>query len=306
MLLFLIGLDEIDIAGFVATIHGRYVAVALGSVLISILVAMLVTSDVLGLPFALGLDFNYALALAGILSLSSLGIAAKVLSDGGYLRKPIGFEVFTLVIIAEVAGLLVVGFTIGAQEREFDLLGTVGLLVHIVAFLGAAWFLSARALPPAIVYLQRIINVPQLSFGLMIGGLLLVVAGTEFVGLHGSIGALLFGASLSGMPDRVRREILPGLRSAADGLFVPLFFAAAGLRFDLSFATLAIGTIAALVLVPLLGKFIGTYIFAVAMRLKNPLTLSTALMAKGVPRLPCWSSCSNRGPLISPCFRCWC
>ncbi len=302
VLLFLIGLDEIDIAGFVATIHGRYVAVALGSVLISILVAMLVTSDVLGLPFALGLAFNYALALAGILSLSSLGIAAKVLSDGGYLRKPIGFEVFTLVIIAEIAGLLVVGFTIGAQEREFDLPGTVGLLVHIVAFLAAAWFLSARALPPAIVYLQRIINVPQLSFGLMIGGLLLVVAGTEFVGLHGSIGALLFGASLSGMSDRVRREILPGLRSAADGLFVPLFFAAAGLRFDLSFATLAIGTIAALVLVPLLGKFIGIYIFAVAMRLKNPLTLSTALMAKGVTEIALLVVLFESGAIDQPVF----
>ncbi len=302
VLLFLIGLDEIDTAGILATIHGRYVAVALGSVLISILVAMLVTSDLLGFPFALGLDFNYALALAGILSLSSLGIAAKVLSDSGYLRKPIGIEIFTLVIIAEIAALLVVGFTIGTQEHEFDLLGTVRLLVQIVAFLAAAWFLSARALPPAIVYLQRIINVPQLSFGLMIGGLLLVVAGTEFVGLHGSIGALLFGASLTGLPDRVRREILPGLRSAADGLFVPLFFAAAGLRFDLSFTTLAIGTIVALVLVPLFGKFVGTYIFAVAMRLQNPLTLSTALMAKGVTEIALLVVLFESGAIDQPVF----
>ena len=55
------------------------------SVVVSLLVALIVTSDFLDLPFAVGLGFTEALALAGILSLSSLGLVAKVLADDGHL-----------------------------------------------------------------------------------------------------------------------------------------------------------------------------------------------------------------------------
>ena len=69
--------------------------------------------------------------------------------------------------------------------------------------------------------LQRFLNVPELSYGLLIGGLFLVVVGAERLGgLHGSLGALLFGAALSGLPHRMREDIMPGMRSTAEGLFV--------------------------------------------------------------------------------------
>ena len=51
--------------------------------------------------FGLGLDFNESIALAGILALTSLGVAAKVLVDEGYLREPIGIRIFTTALIAE-------------------------------------------------------------------------------------------------------------------------------------------------------------------------------------------------------------
>ena len=70
---FLIGLDEIDIPGFMSTIRGRYFVAATIAVLISIFFSLIVTSDLTGLSFALGLEFEKALSLAGILSLSSLG-----------------------------------------------------------------------------------------------------------------------------------------------------------------------------------------------------------------------------------------
>jgi len=84
------------------------------------------------------------------------------------------------------------------------------------------------------------------------------------------------------MPYQVRRDIAPGMRSAAEGLFVPLFFAAAGLHLSLSFTELPGLTIAALVLVPLVGKFAGALIGALVARLDTPFALATGLMAKGV------------------------
>jgi len=284
VLFFLVGLDEIDIPGFVATVRGRYFVAAVLSVVVSLLVALVVTANPLNLPFALGLGFTEALALAGILSLSSLGLVAKVLADDGHLKEPIGLKMFTIVTIAEVIALLVVGFSIG-EHHDFSALNVLILLAKILGFVVVTWVLSAKLLPPAILFLRRFIKVPELSFGLLLGGLFLVVVGAEEMGLHGTIGALLFGAALSGLPEGVRSDILPGMRSASEGLFVPLFFASAGLQFDLSFTEIPPGTIAALVLIPLVGKFAGSFLSTVATRIEAPFTLATGLMSKGVAEI---------------------
>ena len=281
LLFFLIGLDELDISGFMAAVRGRYFVAAILSVIVPLLAAMAVTSDIVH-DFGLGLDFSESIALAGILALTSLGLAAKVLVDGGYLREPIGIRIFTTALIAELIALLVVGFTIGEHATEMSWSGVLTLLVHIAGFTVVTWVLASRVIPPLIMLLQRFLYVPQLSFGLVLGGLFLTVAGAERMGLHGSLGALLFGAALSGMPYQVRRDIAPGMRSAAEGLFVPLFFAAAGLHLSLSFTELPGLTIAALVLVPLVGKFAGALIGALVARLDTPFALATGLMAKGV------------------------
>ena len=104
-LFFLIGLDEIDISGIIATIRGRFLVAATLSVLISLLLALSVTSDIF-FDFGLGLDFTEALTLAGIFSLSSLGLVSKVLADEGHLRKPIGIQIFVTVLIADWPGAM--------------------------------------------------------------------------------------------------------------------------------------------------------------------------------------------------------
>ena len=283
---FLVGLDEIDIPSFIATLRGRFFVAAIVSVLISLLVSIVFTSSLFEIgEFSLNLGFTEGLALAGILSLTSLGLVAKVLADKGHFKEPIGLEIFTTVIIAELLALLVVGFSIGEHEHELSVASVLLLLVQITIFAIVAWFLSTRLLPPVIIFLQRFLDVPELSFGLLIGGLFLMVVGAEKIHLHGSIGALLFGAALSGLPRQVHQDVLPGLRSAAEGLFVPLFFASAGLHLDLSFTALPIATIVALVVFPSLGKFAGAFIGTYIARLDNPLAQSTGLMAKGVAEI---------------------
>lgn len=282
---FLIGLEEIDIAGFVATIRGRFFLGASACVLVSVLVALLVTSDVV-YDFELGpTDTGGAIALAGIFALSSLGMVAKVLSDNGHLRQRLGMEIFGIVVIAELLALLVVGFTIGEPfQRSFVV--ELGLLVaQIAGFTVITWLLSTRVVPHLIVFLQRFLPVSQLSLGLVLGGLFLMVITAEHIGLHGSLGALLFGASLAGLPHQVRREIAPGIHSIGDGFFVPLFFASAGLHFSWSFVDLPAWTIAAVVVVPLLGKFAGATIGAFLARLEARFALATGLMAKGVAEI---------------------
>ena len=81
--------------------------------------------------------------------------------------------------------------------HRLDLLSVSILIGQILGFTLVTWFASTKLLPKVIVLLHRFLQVPQLSFGLLLGGLFLVVVGAEEVGLHGSLGALLFGAALS-------------------------------------------------------------------------------------------------------------
>ena len=281
---FLIGLDEIDISSFVATLRGHYFLAAIVSVLFSLGVSVLVTSGT-AIDLGFTLTFAEALALAGILSMSSLGIVAKVLADEGRLREPVGLQIFTVVVIAELLTLLVIAFSIGEHTRELSATGLLLLVAKIAGFAAVAWVLSSRVLPPLVGLLQRVIQVPQLSLGLLLGVLFLMVDAAELIGLHGTLGALLFGASLSGLTYQVRSEMMPGLRSSAEGFFVPLFFASAGLHFSFLFVTLPWWTMAALALIPLMGNFLGAFLGAFLSRLKAPYAVASGLMGKGVAEI---------------------
>ena len=286
---FLIGLDELDVRAFVAAIHGRLFFASVLSVVISLLVSLSVTTDVF-IDLHLDLSFTQGLALAGVLSLSSAGVVAKVLVDQGRLRDPVGVQIFTAVVIAELMALFVVGFSISEhlasdQGHQLDWFSIASLTAQILGFTVATWVVSTRVLPRVIVLLHHLLQVPQLSFGLLLGGLFLVVVGAERVGLHGSLGALLFGAALSTLPYQVRRDIMPGMRGAAEGFFVPLFFASAGLHLSLDFTRLAPETVIGLALVPLAGKFAGAFISAYISRLRAPLATASGLMAKGVAEI---------------------
>ncbi len=103
------------------------------------------------------------------------------------------------------------GFTIGEHTDRLSWGGMFILLGQIAGFTLVTWVLASRVVPSLIVLLQRFLYVPQLSFGLILGGLFLIVVGAEKIGLHGSLGALLFGAALSRLPHQVRREIMPGV-----------------------------------------------------------------------------------------------
>lgn len=278
---FLIGLDEIDIHAFVSSVRGRFFAAASISVGISLAASLTVTSDIV-FPFGLDLEFADALALAGILALSSLGLVAKILADSGRLNEPVGIQLFTTVIIAELLALLIVGFAIGDHGADLSIAGILILAGQLTGFTVLTWLLSKHVVPPVIDLLQRILNVPHLSFGVLFGVLFLVVLTAELIGLHGSLGALLFGAALSGVPYQVRRAIVPGMRTVADGFFVPLFFASAGLHLSLSFLNLPLPTLAALVAIPVAGHFAGAFIGAYVARLSNPFAQANGLMSKGV------------------------
>jgi Kef-type K+ transport system membrane component KefB len=292
---FLIGVDEMDVSGLLATVRGRFFLAGLIGFLVPFGLGILVTLQVLDEPPA------RAIALAGILALSSLGVVAKVLGDLGQLKQPLGLQVFTTVVVLEIIGLILVSVSLQevGNTGSFSPWRVPLLLLEIAGFALGAWILAAWVFPPLVVRLQRFLGAPQLALGLITGGLLLAVAGVEEIGVHGSLGALLVGVALSGLPHRLRTEILPGVRGLAHGIFIPLFFASAGLYLDLSFTTLSATVIASVVLAAVAGKFGGTMIAVVAARLDRPLAIASGMMAKGVVEIALLLVMLNMGA-ISP------
>ncbi|MCY4623905.1 MAG: cation:proton antiporter [Chloroflexi bacterium] len=289
MFFFLIGLEELDITGFVAAIRGRIFFTAVLAVTLSMLASLSVTTDVF-IDLQLGLSFTQALGLAGVLSLSSLGVVAKALIDEGRLREPVGVQIFTSVIIVELIALFVVGFAISehfssSSHEGIEAMTVVRIVAEIIGFGIVTWFVASKLVPRALGLLQRILRVPQFAFGMLLGGLFLVVVIAEEVGLHGSLGALLFGAALSFLPHQTRRDIMPGMRGAAEGFFVPLFFASAGLHFNLDFVKLPLETILILALVPLAGKVGASFLSAYVTRVNAPFATAVGLTAKGVAEI---------------------
>ena len=286
---FRIGLEELDITGFVSAIRSRLFFTAILAVTLSMLASLLVTTDYI-FHVGLGFTFTQALGLAGVLSLSSLGVLAKVLIDEGRLREPVGVQMFTAVILVELIALFIVGFSVSEHlasqtEDGVDAMAMGRIIAQMVGFTVLTWLVASKLLPRLLGWLQRVLRVPQLAFGLLMGALFLVVVGAEEVGLHGSLGALLFGAGLSFLPYQMRRDILPGMRGAADGFFVPLFFASAGLYFSLDFLDLRVEVIAALAIVPLLGKVGASFLSAYVTRIHAPFATAAGLTAKGVTEI---------------------
>jgi Kef-type K+ transport system membrane component KefB len=297
-LFFLIGVEEMDVSGLAATLRGRFFLAGTLAFLVSFGFAFAVTLGVLEQPMV------NAIAISGILALSSLGVVAKVLSDLGRLREPLGLEIFTTVVIVEIMGLLVVSFSIRtiAEKGSFTPWTVPILLAEIVGFAVAAWLLAAKVFPPLMTRLRRVIDAPQFGMGLITGVLLLTVGLIDKIGVHGSLGALLLGVALSGLPHRLRTEILPGVRGLAHGLFIPLFFASAGIYLDFSFRFLPAWSIVAVVLVAVLGKFAGTLLGVMVARLTQPLAIASGMMGKGVVEIALLVVMLNMGAISQELF----
>ena len=176
-------------------------------------------------------------------------------------------------------------FSTGEHAGAPTVMGVLRLIGEILGFAIVTWFVANKLVPRLLHLLHRLLRVPQFAFGMLLGGLFLVVVAAEKVGLHGSLGALLFGAALSFLPYQMRRDIMPGMRGVAEGFFVPLFFASAGLYFSLDFMKLPLETILILAFVPLAGKVAASFISTYVTRIDAPFATAVGLMAKGVAEI---------------------
>jgi Kef-type K+ transport system membrane component KefB len=228
-LLFLSGL-EID----VERLRGRILKLTALGFVVSFVIAI-----VLGLGLETGGFVKSPLFVAIVLVATSLGVIVPVLKDSGNISSSFGQLVIAAASIADFGAIILLSLFFSGKGSTSTagtliLLGVFGLVVVLV---GLAIAGVERSMSLARV-LQRLQDTTaqiriRAAFVLLIG----FTALADQVGLETILGAFAAGALLS-LIDRDEAMTHPQFRLKLEavgfGVFIPIFFVASGLRFDLN------------------------------------------------------------------------
>jgi Kef-type K+ transport system membrane component KefB/nucleotide-binding universal stress UspA family protein len=202
-----------------------------------------------------------SLFLGTALSISSIKIVAVVLREMNFMRRNLGQIIVATAIIDDTLGWIIIAVIISLART-----GTVDPLVLAKHILGAAAFLliSFTVGRRVIFALIRWTNDHFVSdtpvISVIIGLMLIMALITNYIGLHTVLGAFVCGI-LVGESPILTRQIEGQLRGLIASLFMPVFFAVAGLSADLG--ALAnprfLALTGALIVIATVGKGIGAF-----------------------------------------------
>jgi Kef-type K+ transport system membrane component KefB len=226
-LLFLAGL-EVDYERF----RGRLLRLTALGYAISFGLALLI-----GFGLHAGGLVKSPLLVGIVLSATSLGIVIPVLQDAGQVGTPFGQLVIAGASIAEIATIVLLSLFFseraGGIGVKLLLLGLFGLFV---ASVGVAVMRAEHSMriSAALVRLQDTTAEIRIRASFLLLTVFVVLA--ERLGLEAILGAFLAGAIVK-LVDRDQAMTHPQFRQKLEavgyGVFVPVFFVATGVRFDL-------------------------------------------------------------------------
>lgn len=208
-----------------------------------------------GIALAVGFGFRAAglvrspLFIAIVLVATSLGVIVPVLKDSGNVGSTFGQLVIAAASIADF-GAIVLLSVFFSGDGSTDTLATLillGLFGAVVALVGLAVAGVERSMGLSGVLLRLQDTTAQIrvraAFALLIG----FAALAQSVGLETILGAFAAGALVS-LIDRDSAMTHPQFRVKLEavgfGVFIPVFFVASGLRFDLNALFSSASTIA--------------------------------------------------------------
>jgi Kef-type K+ transport system membrane component KefB len=226
-LLFLAGLEiELD------KLRGRLLRVALLGLVASFAIGLGVGGGLAGFDLV-----DSPLLIAIILMATSLGVVVPVLKDAGLVESAFGQLVIAASTVADFASVILLSLLFSREATgpgaQLVLLGSFVLVMLAVAGL----LIEAEHWGRLSAVLRRL---QDTTAQIRVRGAFLLLVGfaavAERLGLETILAAFLAGVVL-GAVDRDRAMTHPEFRrkleAAGFGIFIPIFFVASGLRFDL-------------------------------------------------------------------------
>jgi Kef-type K+ transport system membrane component KefB/nucleotide-binding universal stress UspA family protein len=175
----------------------------------------------------------FALFLAAALSISSLPVIAKILSEMGFMRRDFGQLTLAAGMANDVVGWVLLGIVAGlAQAGAIEIGAILTTLAGLALFFGLAFTVGQRALDWSLKLLLVARAPVHAATGLMILFALAAGAITQWLGVEAVLGAFVAGVLLGRSRLRNHKTIEP-IESLTTTFLAPVFFATAGLRVDL-------------------------------------------------------------------------
>jgi len=198
------------------------------------------------LSFALAVGVCLALGAAGlvrtpllvaiILCATSLGVIVAVLKDAGEVSSTFGQLAIAAGTIADFGGIILLSLFFSGEGG----VGATAALLGGLAALAIVVLVVVRGTERSRVIRDDLVRLQDTTAQIRVRGALVLLVGfaaaAEALGLEVILGAFMAGAILS-LADRDERMTHSDLRlkleAAGFGFFIPVFFVASGVRFDL-------------------------------------------------------------------------
>lgn len=268
--------------GLIGRLGKAATAVSAGSLLVPAIAGLLV-GWLIPTTFVGGGTERYifALFIAAALSISSLPVIAKILSEMGLMRRNFGQLTLAAGMANDVIGWIALGFIAGLAQAGGVELGKLAFTVGgVVIFFIAAFTVGQRGVDAALRRVRiggddplaglTVILVTALTFGVI----------TQWLHVEAVLGAFVAGVIIARSRFADHGLIRP-LETMTSAVFAPIFFATAGLRIDLGLLA-EVETLlwAGLVFIAAsLSKFVGSIVGA---RLSNLPTREGAALGVGL------------------------
>src|SRR5579862_2228892 len=202
-----------------------------------------------------------ALFLGTALSISSVKIVALVVRDLGFLRRTVGQVIIASSILDDTIGWVIVAVTFGlALHGAVDFAALTRMLLGTACFLALSFTLGRRWVYRLLRWSNDNLQSELASVTVVVVIAAVLALATSAIGVHLLLGAFVAGILIGQSPLLTRRIQAP-LRGLIIALFMPVFFALAGLTADLrALAGQGLYLTGGLILVASFGKFLGAFL----------------------------------------------
>jgi Kef-type K+ transport system membrane component KefB len=225
-LLFLAGL-EIDFG----KLRGQVLRLTLAGFALSFVIAIVVA---MGLK-ASGL-IETPLLVAIILCATSLGVLVPVLKDAGQISSTFGQLIIAAGTIADFGAVILLSIFFSGEGG----VGSTLLLIGGLVLLGVVVFFAVRGAERSSLISLDLIRLQDTTAQIRVRGAVVLLIGfaaiAESLGLETILGAFMAGAILT-LLDHDERMTHPEFRRKLEavgfGIFIPVFFVASGVNYDL-------------------------------------------------------------------------
>lgn len=201
---------------------------------------------------------HFALFSGVAMSITAFPVLARILTDRGANRSPLGVVSLTCAAINDVTAWCLLAFVVGLVHSD----STSGAVTTALAVVYVAVMLLV--VRPAIARLvqrhERAGRLDKTTLAAIVVALLLSALATEAIGVHALFGAFLLGALIPA-DSAMARELLAKLEDFVVVMFLPAFFAYTGMRTQIGLLQTASEWLfcGAIIVVACVGKFGGTF-----------------------------------------------